>query len=61
MFLIFKNRFYEKDFFFILEDFTGMITICLTALCFSSSAQDKNKSVTGELLDMNCYRHPKQW
>ena len=33
----------------------GIITLCLTALCFSSSAQEKNKSVNGELVDMTCY------
>ena len=44
-----------KKTFFSFGRSAGLITVCLTALCFSSFAQDKNKSVTGELLDMNCY------
>ncbi len=33
---------------------TMMIAFCMTVFTFTSSAQD-NSSVTGELVDMNCY------
>ena len=33
----------------------ALMTVCLTAWSFSSSAQDKSTTVTGEVLDMHCY------
>ena len=35
--------------------FFSLLTICFTALSISSSAQEKNTTITGEVLDMNCY------
>jgi len=32
-----------------------LLTICFTALTISSSAQNKTATITGELLDMDCY------
>jgi len=40
---------------FYFQRITGGLTVCFAALCLSSSAQDKNQTVTGEVLDMNCY------
>jgi hypothetical protein len=33
----------------------GLLTVCVVVLCFSARAQEQ-KTVTGELLDMKCYK-----
>ena len=40
---------------FNLKRFTGFLTICFAVLSIPSFAQKENKTVTGELLDMDCY------
>lgn len=40
---------------FNLKMFTGLLAICFTALSLPSLAQKENTTVTGELLDMDCY------
>jgi hypothetical protein len=40
---------------FNFKTFTALLTICFAALSLPSFAQKESKSVTGELLDMDCY------
>jgi hypothetical protein len=40
---------------FNLKTFIALLTLCFTGLSISSFAQKESKTVTGELLDMDCY------
>jgi hypothetical protein len=40
---------------FNLKTFSALLTLCFAALSIPSFAQKESKTVTGELLDMDCY------